>query len=90
MTTSLLIYCEALNGDYEPTMFKEYLDSLFNDVLSSGHSVIHGCTLGPLDFPVDNMFWPILGTSTGIFFMDFYNMRTGRLRKGGDINLLYV
>jgi hypothetical protein len=91
ITSSLLVYCEVLDSEFtESSEFKVYLDSLFSTIKTQGSSAVHGIAVGPLAYQSKDFFGPILGTSTGVTFLDFYNFKTGRERNPCNINLLYI
>jgi hypothetical protein len=98
---ALLIYCETIitstmaggggkTSIYSNVLLKTYLDSMFYDLSKEGYSTVHGSTMGPLNYPPNKFFGPLLAISCGMIFIDFYNLKTSKIDSPGDISLMYL
>lgn len=85
----LLVYCET-SEPFEDTLMKQYLDSMFFIAKSSGFVAVHGIAMGCLQHEDQQFLGPLYATISGLMFVDFWNLCTGRLRDAREVSLMYV
>jgi len=86
----LLVYCETDGPITNPLEFKTYFDMILHTCREMGYVALHGVATGCLSFGVAEFLGPLLAIDSGLMFLDFYNLCTGRTRNPADVSLLYA